>query len=74
MESHRATSKLRSQLAMRTITDAKPLLAALRMKKSRQEIELIQHAVDVSVEAQLAAWKRVRPGTFSPSPVPVPPL
>lgn len=56
--------KLRSFLLFRDIADATPLLAKLRMKKSPAEIAAIQHATDVSLEAQRAAWKRITPGMY----------
>jgi len=39
-------------------------IASLRMIKSPAEIELITKAVDATVAAHLAAWKRLRPGLF----------
>lgn len=56
--------KLKSFLPFRDIADATPLLAKLRMKKSPAEIAAIQHATDVSLEAQRAAWKRITPGMY----------
>jgi Xaa-Pro aminopeptidase len=43
--------------------DVKPLIASLRVVKDAGEIELIRKATDASVEAHLAAWKAIRPGT-----------
>jgi Xaa-Pro aminopeptidase len=48
----------------RTRTDAKPLIAALRMQKSPEEISHIQRATDASIEAHQAAWKMIRPGEY----------
>jgi Xaa-Pro aminopeptidase len=39
-------------------------LARLRMKKSPAEIAAIQRAVDATVAAHLAAWKRAAPGVY----------
>ena len=39
-------------------------IAKLRMIKSPAEIELITKAVNATVAAHLAAWKRMRPGLF----------
>ncbi|MCS7024353.1 MAG: Xaa-Pro peptidase family protein [Bryobacteraceae bacterium] len=39
-------------------------IARLRMIKSAREIELLQRAIDVSIEMHLAAWRRVRPGLY----------
>jgi Xaa-Pro aminopeptidase len=49
---------------LRDISDARPPIARLRMRKSPQEIALIEHATDVSVEAHRAAWKRAAPGMY----------
>jgi Xaa-Pro aminopeptidase len=43
--------------------DARPLIASLRVIKDAGEIELIRKATDASVEAHLAAWKAIKPGT-----------
>jgi Xaa-Pro aminopeptidase len=43
--------------------DVKPLIASLRVVKDAGEIELIRKATDASVEAHLAAWKAIKPGT-----------
>ncbi|MBZ5646137.1 MAG: Xaa-Pro peptidase family protein [Acidobacteriia bacterium] len=42
--------------------DVKPLVTALRMAKDRGEMQRIQHAVDASVAAHLAAMKAMKPG------------
>jgi Xaa-Pro aminopeptidase len=44
------------------INDAQPILTEMRMVKSAGEIELLQKAVDASVDAQLAAMKMMKPG------------
>jgi Xaa-Pro aminopeptidase len=64
LEGRPSAAKLKSLLAMRTVSDAGSLLAPLRMRKSAAEIRAIEHAVGVSVEAQQEAWKRIRPGVF----------
>jgi Xaa-Pro aminopeptidase len=56
--------KLKSFLPFRDIGNATPLIAKLRMKKSPAEIAAIQHATDVSLDAQRAAWKRLTPGAY----------
>jgi Xaa-Pro aminopeptidase len=43
--------------------DARPLIASLRLIKDAGEIEMIRKAVDASVEAHLASWKAIKPGT-----------
>jgi Xaa-Pro aminopeptidase len=44
--------------------DAKQFVTDLRMQKSAEEIALIQHSTDVSIEAHKAAWKMMRPGEY----------
>jgi len=44
------------------IEDAQPTLTEMRMVKSAGELELLQKAVDASVDAQLAAMKMMKPG------------
>jgi len=44
------------------IEDVQPVLTGMRMVKSPGEIELLQKAVDASVDAQLAAMKMMKPG------------
>lgn len=43
--------------------DVKPLVGQLRVVKDAGEIEFIRKASDASVEAHLAAWKAIKPGT-----------
>ncbi len=59
-----AAEKLRSMLPLREVADARAKIAELRVKKSAREIELIRKSVDVTMEAQRAAWKRVAPGVY----------
>ena len=44
------------------IEDAQSILTEMRMVKSPGEVELLQKAVDASVDAQLAAMKLIKPG------------
>ena len=44
------------------IEDVQPTLTEMRMVKSAGEIELLQKAVDASVDAQFAAMKMMKPG------------
>ncbi len=44
------------------IEDAQPNLTEMRMVKSAGELELLQKAVDASVDAQIAAMKMMKPG------------
>jgi Xaa-Pro aminopeptidase len=55
---------VRSSVPQSTVEDISPALAALRQIKSAGEIALIQKAVDISVDAQFAAMKMMRPGLF----------
>ncbi|HYL37716.1 MAG TPA: Xaa-Pro peptidase family protein [Bryobacteraceae bacterium] len=59
-----STEKLQSRSPFREISDAGPLIARLRLKKSPAEIAAIQHATDVSMQAHRAVWKRVAPGMY----------
>jgi len=56
--------QLRARYPFRDVTDATPVIAKLRVKKSEAEIAAIQHATDVSVEAHRAAWKRLAAGQY----------
>ena len=58
------TPALKSLAPLRTFEDGASPVVALRQKKSPAEIEAIQHATDVSVEAHRQAWKRVAPGMY----------
>jgi Xaa-Pro aminopeptidase len=55
---------LRTYLPHSTLKDITPQLSAMRQVKSAGELELMQKAVDVSVDAQFAAMKMMRPGLF----------
>jgi Xaa-Pro aminopeptidase len=58
------TAGLRQLAPLREISDASPAIAKLRMTKSAAELEMIQHATEVSMEAHRAAWKRIAPGLY----------
>jgi Xaa-Pro aminopeptidase len=47
-----------------TLKDASPAIGTMRAIKTPGELDLIQKAVDPSVDAQLAAFKLVRPGLY----------
>ncbi len=55
---------VKDALPQSNIQDVTQSLIALRMVKSDGEIALLQKAVDASVDAQLDAMKRMRPGLF----------
>ena len=59
-----SVDQLRVRYPFREVLDATPLIAKLRVKKSAAEIAAIQHATDVSIDAQRAAWKRIAAGTY----------
>jgi Xaa-Pro aminopeptidase len=47
---------------MREVRSAAMMIARLRMKKSDNEIAMIQRSTDAAIAAHLAAWNRIRPG------------
>jgi len=49
---------------MRTVIDARPMIATQRMEKSTEEIAAIEKATAASVEAHRAAWNMLRPGEY----------
>ena len=55
---------VRNLLPQTNLRDIGPRIDAMRQVKSSGELGLIQKAVDVSVDAQLDAMKRMRPGLF----------
>jgi Xaa-Pro aminopeptidase len=57
-------SKLEKLAPLREILDAQPAIAKLRMKKSTEEIALIERATNVSIKAHRAAWKRAAAGLY----------
>jgi len=59
-----SVSRLHTFAPMREVTDASILIARMRMKKSPEEIELLQQAADATVAAHRAAWKRAAPGIY----------
>jgi Xaa-Pro aminopeptidase len=58
------TDKLKALYPFRDISDAAPLVAKLRMKKSQAELAAVQHATDVSLDAHRALWKRITAGMY----------
>jgi len=59
-----STARLKQLAPLRDILSATLAIAKLRMHKSPEEIALIQHATDVTLEAHRAAWQRAAPGLF----------
>ena len=56
-----ATARLKALAPLREVAPASPAITKLRMKKSPAEQAAIQRALDVSMEAHRAAWKRAAP-------------
>lgn len=56
--------KLKSRYPFRSFSEAGPLVAKLRMKKSPAELEAIQRATDVTLDGHRAAWKRMASGLY----------
>jgi Xaa-Pro aminopeptidase len=62
---NRSTAKRLERVApLHETGSATMAIARLRMKKSPEEVKLIQRATDVTLEAHRAAWQRARPGLF----------
>jgi Xaa-Pro aminopeptidase len=59
-----AIASMKALAPLREVTSAALEVARLRMRKSQSEIEMLQHATDVTIEAHRAAWKRAAPGLF----------
>ncbi|HTQ58215.1 MAG TPA: Xaa-Pro peptidase family protein [Bryobacteraceae bacterium] len=59
-----ANSQFKELAPLREVTDAGPLIARLRMRKSPAELALIQKAIDATLDAHRAAWKRAAPGLY----------
>ena len=57
MREFRVENDLSKQLAGQyNVVNAQPMFAELRHVKSPYEIELLQHAIDITTEAQMRAW------------------
>jgi Xaa-Pro aminopeptidase len=59
-----AAKKLETLAPLHEIASAALAIARLRMKKSQPELELIQRATDVTIDAHRAAWKRAATGLY----------
>lgn len=64
LPSEPGAAKLKERYPFRTLSDAAPMIAKLRVKKSPAEIAAIQHSTDVTIKGHIAAWKRMSPGLF----------
>ncbi len=58
------TAKLQVLVPLREISDAGPMIARLRMKKSREELGLLEKAAEATMAAHRAAWKRAAAGLY----------
>jgi Xaa-Pro aminopeptidase len=59
-----AVAFVQSAMPNATVKDAAPAIYAMRQVKSAGELGLLQKAVDLSVDGQLAAMRSMRPGLF----------
>lgn len=59
-----AVAFLSSAMPGATVKDAAPAIAAMRQIKSPGELALLQKAVDLSVDAHLAAMRDMQPGLY----------
>ena len=59
-----AAARLKQLAPLRDVSSAALAIAKLRMHKSPEEIALIQHATDVTLEAHRVAWQRAAPGLY----------
>ena len=59
-----STRLIRDALPQSSLKDVTPMLDAIRQVKSAGERELLQKAIDASIDAHLDAMKRLRPGLF----------
>lgn len=57
-------AKLKIKYPNLGLLDPKKILDIMRVKKSHAEIELMQKAIDISVEAHLATWKIAKAGMY----------
>ena len=57
-------AEIRDAIPHTTLKDIAPALDALRQVKSDGELALMQKAIDVSMDAQFDAMRRMRPGLF----------
>src|ERR1043166_8293767 len=59
-----AAPRLRQLAPLRSIGNAAPAIAKLRMNKSAEEIALIQRATDVTLDAHRTAWQHATAGLY----------
>jgi Xaa-Pro aminopeptidase len=59
-----ATAQIKALAPLRDVPDARLAIARLRMRKSPEELALIQKSIDATIAAHRAAWKRAAPGLY----------
>jgi Xaa-Pro aminopeptidase len=59
-----AASRLKQLAPLRDPASAALAIAKLRMHKSTEEIALIQHSIDVTLQAHRSAWQRATAGVY----------
>ncbi len=59
-----AASRLKQLAPLREAASAALATTKLRMHKSAEEIGLLQHSIDVTLQAHRAAWQRAAPGLY----------
>lgn len=59
-----SAKQIRDALPQSNLKDVTAMLDAMRQVKSPGELELLQKAIDASIDAHLDAMKRMRPGLF----------
>ncbi|MEX2260996.1 MAG: Xaa-Pro peptidase family protein [Bryobacteraceae bacterium] len=64
LQDHPASARLAALAPLREISNAANQIAKLRMKKSPEEIALIQRSTDLTMEAHRAAWRRAAAGMY----------
>ncbi len=55
-QEHRFATEWSKSATGFTVRDAMPIFAAMRLRKSPMELRLLQHAMDITIEAMQRAW------------------
>ncbi|MGH9718943.1 MAG: aminopeptidase P N-terminal domain-containing protein [Bryobacteraceae bacterium] len=55
-------ARLEALAPLRSVSNVRPAVAKLRMKKSPEELALLRRATDITMEGHRAAWKRIAAG------------
>ena len=59
-----SSARIRDAVPHANLKDVTPAIAAMRQVKSAGELALLEKAIELSVDAQLDAMKRMRPGLY----------